>query len=426
MRRTPSARLCCCLTVTAALAAALPAPAHAAVLATRLVSVTPDGTQGEKDSLLPSADARGRFVVFESQASNLASDDDNGQYDVFLVDRATGSLELISRGADGRPLPGSSGGSQISADGRFVTYYSWTGTSAEPPRVYVYDRAARATTPVPTGAAGGTSPSISGDGRYVTFKSRSEDLVPDANGWYEDIFVHDRQTGATTIASRAADGAQGDRSSSRGVITADGRHLAFASDATNLVPGDTNDTEDIFLKDLTTGAVQRISVTGDGSQGTDFWIYSDPSVSADGRYVGYATTAAFAPDDTNDDIDVYLHDTGTGETTLVSRGHDGQPLDAGWASSPAVSGDGGSIAFWSSSGQVVADDTNLAGDLFVYDRAGGVTERVSVTGSGAQADGADSGVLSHDGRLVFYRAGAANLVPDDTNGADDIFVTSRS
>ncbi|MET0415412.1 MAG: hypothetical protein ABW022_05265 [Actinoplanes sp.] len=405
---------------------ALPAPAHAAVLATELVSVTADGTQGNENSILPSVDAEGRFVVFESPASNLASDDDNGKYDVFLTDRDTGSLELISRGVDGRPLPGNSGGSQISADGRFVTYYSWTGTSAEWPKVYVYDRIAQATEQIPTGARGSMSPAISGDGRYVTFASGSEDIVPDANGWYGDVFLHDRQTGETRIVSSSADSTQGDRSSSKGVVTADGRHVAFASSATNLVPGDSNDAEDIFLKDLTTGDIQRITVSIDGSQLTDFWIYSDPSVSADGRYVSYATTGAFDPADVNDDIDVYLRDTVTGTTTLVSRRASGEPLSSGWASSPAISGDGGSIAFWSNSSQIVAGDTNYSGDLFVYDRTSGVTERVSVTSSGAEADGADSGVLSHDGRLAFYRAGAANLVTNDTNGKDDIFVTRRS
>jgi Tol biopolymer transport system component len=425
MRRTLSARLGC-LTVTGALVIALPAPAHAAVLATDLVSVTADGTQGNENSILPSVDADGRFVVFESPASNLTSSDDNGKYDVFLTDRDTGSLELISRGADGRPLPGDSGGSQISADGRFVTYHSWTGTSAEPPKVYVYDRVEQATEQISAGARGGTSPTISGDGRYVTFTSSSEDIVPDANRWYEDVFLHDRKAGETRIVSSSADGTQGDRSSSKGVVTADGRHVAFVSSATNLVPGDTNGAEDIFLKNLTTGDVQRITVTSDGSQLTDFFIYSDPSVSADGRYVSYATTGAFDPADVNGDIDVYLRDTVTGETTLLSRRAGGEPLSSGWASSPAVSGDGSSIAFWSNSSQIVAGDTNYTGDLFVYDRASGVTERVSVTSSGAEADGADSGVLSHDGRLAFYRAGAANLVPNDTNGRDDIFVTRRS
>ncbi|MEU4623343.1 hypothetical protein AB0G04_25650 [Actinoplanes sp. NPDC023801] len=425
MRRTLSARLCC-LTVTGALVIALPAPAHAAVLATDLVSVTADGTQGNENSILPSVDADGRFVVFQSQASNLTSDDDNGKYDIFLTDRGSGSLELISRGADGGPLPGNSGGARISADGRFVTYYSWTGTSAEPPKVQVYDRVARATEQIPAGARGGMFPTISGDGRYVTFASGSEDIVPDANGWYGDVFLHDRQTGETKIASSSADGTQGDRSSSKGVVTADGRHVAFASSATNLVPGDTNDAEDIFLKDLTTGDIQRITVTSDGSQLTDFWIYSDPSVSADGRYVSYSTTGAFDPADVNEDIDVYVRDTVTGTTTLVSRRASGEPLSSGWASSPAVSGDGGSIAFWSNSGQIVAGDTNYTGDLFVYDRTSGITERVSVTSSGAEADGADSGVLSHDGRLAFYRAAATNLVTNDTNGKDDIFVTRRS
>lgn len=424
--RRPLSAILSCLAVTGALAAALPAPAYAAAVSTERVSVAADGTQGDADSILPSTDAEGRFVVFVSRASNLAPDDTNGQDDIFLVDRRTGVLTLISRGADGKPRPGSSGGAKISADGRFVTYYWWTGTTAEWPKVYVYDRVAQATEEIPTGAKGGTFPSISGDGRYVTFESDSQDIVPDTNGWYGDIFLYDRQTKQTTIASRSADGTQGDRSSSDGVISADGRHLMFASDATNLVPGDTNGDEDLFAKDLTTGAVKRVSVASDGSQRTNFWVYSEPSVSADGRYVTYSTTAPFDPADTNEDIDVYLHDTATGRTTLVSRGHDGKPLDSGWASSPVLSGDGGSIGFWSNSHEVVAGDTNWVGDFFVHDRVSGVTERASVTSSGAQADGADSGVLNHDGRLAFYRAGAANLVPGDTNGKHDIFVTRRS
>ncbi|WP_203810455.1 TolB family protein [Actinoplanes couchii] len=399
---------------------ALPVPARAAVVGTELVSVAADGTQGNESSIVPSVDAAGRFVVFQSEASNLTPGDTNGKQDVFLADRDTGSLELISQSA-----AGDSGGARISADGRFVTYDSWVGTSAERPKIYVYDRIAGQTEQIPVGSRGGMFPSISGDGRYVTFRSGSEDIVPDANGWYDDIFLHDRQTGGTRIVSTSADGTQADASSSDGVLTADGRHVAFASRAANLVPGDTNDVEDIFLKDLTTGGIQRITVTSAGTQLTDFWIYSDPSLSADGRYVSYSTTGGFDPADGNDEIDVYLHDAVTAESTLVSRRANGEPLSSGWASSPAISGDGGSIAFWSNSSQVVTGDTNWTGDLFVYDRASAVTERVSLTSAGAEAEGSDSGVLSHDGRLAVYRSSATNLVPNDTNGKDDIFATRR-
>ncbi|WP_439625355.1 Ig-like domain-containing protein, partial [Gemmata sp.] len=191
--------------------------------------------------------------------------------------------------------------------------------------IFVKDTQTGAVTRVSTTAAGAQGdgdsdqPSVSADGRYVAFASRASNLVPgDTNGAF-DIFVKDTQTGAVTRVSTTAAGAQGDGDSDQPSVSADGRYVAFASDAPNLVPGDTNGTYDVFVKDTQTGAVTRVSTTagvqGDGASYT-------ASVSADGRYVAFASDAPnLVPGDTNGGADVFfasitLVDTTAPDTTI--------------------------------------------------------------------------------------------------------------
>jgi Tol biopolymer transport system component len=402
------------------------APAAARVLSTERISVAADGTQGDGASLLPSTDAAGRYVAFLSDAANLVPGDTNGHSDVFLRDTRLNTVELISRGRNGTPANGNAGLPRISSDGRFVVYYSQaTNVVADPAgpqaiyNVYVYDRTAGTTERIPAGDHGGMSADISGDGRYVTYQSFSGDVVPDADGDLH-VYAYDRQEGTTTLVSRAADGSPAQSGGDDARISGDGRYVAFLSWSADLVPGDTNDEIDVFVRDLRTETTARVSVATDGTQG-DGWS-AEPSISADGRTIAFASEAStLTPGDTNGDYDVFVHDAVTGATTLISHAYDGSAAGFGFSYSPDISDDGTHVAFWSSVWNLVPDDTNWVGDTFVYDLAARSATRVSVTSDGAQAGGSDAGVITAGGEYVFYRASAPDLVPDDTNNVDDVF-----
>jgi Tol biopolymer transport system component len=236
--------------------------------------------------------------------------------------------------------------------------------------------------------------------------------------------VHDRLTGQTTRVSVASDGAQGNGDSECPSISADGRYVAFASLASNLVPGDTNGRMDIFVHDRLTGQTTRVSVASDGTEGNGDSGF--PSISADGRYVAFASLASnLVPGDTNGTWDVFVHDRLTGQTTRVSVASGGAQGN-GDSRFPSISADGRYVAFQSYASNLVPGDTNGVLDVFVHDRLTGQTTRVSVASDGTQGDSYSFGSsISADGRYVAFASYASNLVPGDTNGWADVFVAMR-
>src|SRR5919201_521233 len=174
---------------------------------------------------------------------------------------------------------------------------------------------------------------ISADGRYVLLSSQARNLVPGDTNDRWDVFVHDRTTGATRRVSVASDGAQVGPThnpcggSTAGAISASGRYVVFQSDATNLVRGDTNRVEDVFLHDRRTGRTERVSVTSAGRQaGADRTNNGSnaPVISADGRYVAFhSADSNLVPHDTNRTFDIFVHDRKTGRTARVSVGGNG-------------------------------------------------------------------------------------------------------
>jgi len=319
------------------------------------------------------------------------------------------ALGRCASGARARPSEEPS----ISADGRYVAFRSDGG-------IFVHDRQTGQATRVSVGLY----PSISAEGRHVAFQSTASKMVPgDTNGKC-DIFVHDRQTGQTERVSVASDGTQGNGGSAFPSISADGRYIAFISDATNLVPGDTNDSRDVFVHDRQTGETVLVSVASDGTQANA--RSGDPSISADGRYVAFPSWASnLVPGDTNNTGDILVHDRQTRQTTRVSVASDGTEGD-GWSGDPSISADGRYVAFGSGARNLVPGDTNNTDDIFVHDRQTGQTTCVSLTSEGAQGDKHSTfPSISADGRYVAFRSDATNLVPGDTNDLDDIFVHDR-
>jgi len=360
---------------------------------TERVSVASDGTQGNAVSNVSAISADGRFVAFASDANNLVAGDINGATDVFVRDRQTGVTERVNVASDGTEGNGTSavlaiGVSAISADGRFVAFASdadnlVAGDTNTAPDVFVRDRQTGATERVSVtsdgtqgnGASGGPAtgllaigvPAISADGRFVVFPSNATNLVAGDTNGSTDVFVRDRQTGVTERVSVASDGTQGNLASGVPAISADGRFVAFVSNAI-IVAGDTNGATDVFVRDRQTGVTERVSVASDGSQGngaSGSSLVGVPAISAgDGRFVGFASNASNLVTDTNGATDVFLHDRQTGATERVSVASDGTQGN-GMSGFPAISADGRFVAFASNADNLVTSDTNGAFDVFV-------------------------------------------------------------
>jgi Tol biopolymer transport system component len=303
--------------------------------------------------------------------------------DVFVFDRDNGTLERVSQGPGGRQANGDS-----------------------------------------------QRPTLSTDGRFVAFWSAADNLVDGDTNRETDCFLHDRQTHETVRVDVGPGDVQASGECARPVISGDGKLVAFESAATNLekpnVLGkstDTNKARDVFVRDIAEGTTTRVSVTSDGKQGAGESVR--PALSIDGRYVSFQSDAPLQPDDTNRKTDVYVHDRETGETTRVSIGPGGLEGNSG-SFSPSMSADGRLITYWSNASNLVANDTNKTGDVFVFDRTDGSTVRVSVGAGDVQGDGMSSDpAISPDGRFVTFWSGASTLVPDDTNGKRDIFLADR-
>ncbi len=266
-------------------------------------------------------------------------------------------------------------------------------------------------------------PALSADNRFIAFNSEASTLVPNDTNHSPDIFVHDRQTKKTRRVSVASDGTQAKPSwQSHAAISANGRYVGFMSDASNLVPNDTNGGYDVFVHDLKTKQTTTVSISSDGSQNNGDWN-ALPSLSADGRYVAFLSNASnLVENDTNKVDDIFVHDRKTKTTTRVSVASDGtQANKASWKL--MISDNGRYVTFQSSATNLVKGDKNDRDDIFVHDLETKKTTRVSVATSGIQGNnGSWHPKISADGRYITFWSSASTLVPNDTNVTDDAFV----
>lgn len=409
---------------------------------TTRINVASDGTEAVGDFLgsdRPTMSGDGRYIVYRSDAMNLVPDGSNNRVHIYLYDHQTAVTTRVSVRTAGTRAGADSFAPRISADGRVVVFDSEDsmGFPAENLRhIYVRDLMAGVTTRVsmapngalsqgPFGNMGSFDPSVSRDGRFVTFHSATSNLVPGDTNGTGDVFLHDRVTARTVRASVSSSGGQGIGLSQGGAVSADGRFVAFSSDAANLVSGDTNSGSDVFVRDMRRFVHERVSVSASGEQ-LAANVLNRPSVSGDGRTVAFATNAPAAPGDTNTLSDVYVRDLVAKTTTRVSvatGGADG----GGGSAAPAISADGAVVAFMSAAGSLVPGDTNGVADVFVHERSSATTSRVSVSSAGVEANGPSGGpVLSGDGSVVAFASAASNLVADDSNGRWDVFVHERA
>ncbi|MFZ5643047.1 MAG: immunoglobulin-like domain-containing protein [Bacillota bacterium] len=312
------------------------------------VSIATDGTQGNADSRNPSISGNGRYVAFMSHASNLVSNDTNGFLDIFIHDRDSdenGILDESGKVATMR-VSVATGGAEanydsyfpsISSSGRHVTFSTGAdnlvaGDTNSDSDIFVHDRDAdgdgvfdsgktfRAN--ISSGGAqsseGALSPDISGDGRFVVFYAPDTDLVSGDNNGFVDVYLHDRDTDQNGIfdesgnistyrVSQAYDGGQPNYSCYAPRISSDGRFISFFSSAGNLVRGDGNGTDDIFVYDRLTGDIQIASIAENGVQGNDYSV--EPDISGDGKWVAFRSGANnLVMSDTNYQCDIFAHE----------------------------------------------------------------------------------------------------------------------
>lgn len=270
---------------------------------------------------------------------------------------------------------------------------------------------------------------ITPDGRYVAFGSAATNLAPGADfsgvSATVDIFLRDRDAGTTIRISTNAAGDAGDAQSEAPTVSDDGAVVAFHTWASDLLGEPANSyTLDVAVADVATGAIYAAHPRPPGTP-PDTGC-SDPELSGDGRYLAYLCTIDLAPEDDNHNVqDVYVTDLTTGAVELVSRATDGTaPQGYSWA--PDISADGRYVAYYSFAKDIVAGDTNKHADVFVYDRDTMTTTRVSVSGAGVAGNGESSSPsISGDGRYVVFTSRATNLSPADKARDYDIFLHDR-
>ena len=403
------------------------------------MSVQSSGGQANGNSSGAVTSGDGRCVAFYSDATNLlpqgSSADTNGYRDVFVFDRETSSLQRVSVSSDGTQAngPSQSQGFRPAIDESCscVAFSSDAtnlvdGDTNSVSDVFVRDLGPGVTQRVSIGDGGeadGASSfaSVSGDCQLVAFQSTASNLVPGDTNHASDIFLYNRATGAISRVSTGVGGVQANGASLTPAISADGRCVAFASAASNLIPGDTNGKIDIYV--VCDGQITcRASVDSAGNQANDMSLL--PALNADGTIVAFKSNASnLVSGDLNASPDVFVHNCVTGETERVSvnsQGQEGNDISI----PPSISGDGRFVAFGSFANLLIGQSTGGRAQVYVRDRQFATTLLISASPNGVPGNASVPDVppsISEDGAFVAFDSPASNMVPGDTNEAIDAF-----
>ncbi|MCU1678797.1 MAG: hypothetical protein JWM93_3555 [Frankiales bacterium] len=393
----PAAALAAAVLAAATLAVIPLDDASAASHATLRISGDPGAKESNDASFTPATSADGRFIAFVSDASNLVPHDTNRKGDVFVRDTKTGTITRISVSSKGMQGNENSYNPSMSDDGRFIAFDSFSsnltpGDQNRKGDVFLRDMEKGTTVRVSNGIDGKQTDghsgyaSVSGDGRFVGFESLATNLVPNQQDYNSDVYIWSRETGTTEWINRPmpgqviANGSSGDTT-----VSKDGRFVAFASSAGNLIVGDTNKRDDVYVRDRLYGTLTRVSISNIGqetNEGSD-----SPSISDDGRFIAFESKSSNL---LSTDLLQLDH------AKLIPSTHD----------NPQTEG-----------------DTNFVQDVFVRDMQTGMCELVSITRDGTQGNEASYGAsISNDGSRVAFTSSASNLVPRDQNHEGDIFV----
>lgn len=405
---------------------------------TQRVSLSTGSGQGNHESGDPRVSADGRYVAFYSFASNIVAGDTNGRADLFVRDRTQGTTERVSLDWQGGQSDSDSTGLEFSSDGRFVLFQSFDSSIVPDDTNGVFDVFIRdlqlglterisytwnATQP----NQGSFAIGLSRPGQFVIFGSHASNMIPpqtDTNSSAQ-VYIRDRQASGPSIVSVNSSGEAGNGNSSRGSVSDDGRFVAFMSQAPNLVTGDTNAIQDIFVRDRLLAVTERVSVNSSGDQ-ANFVGNDEPTISGDGRYVAFESGSwNLVVGDTNGVTDILVRDRLLGITERVSVDSNGVEAN-GQSWDPSLSADGRFVAFQSDATNLVAGSQPGTRHIYLHDRHTGSTTRVSsnVYGVAANQGGAEPS-LSADGRFIVYSSASTNLVYGDTNGRADAFLYDR-
>ncbi len=347
---------------------------------TQLLSMAPDGTPADADSSNAVVSADGRYVVFESAASNLVENDTNNATDLFLYDREQATLQRVSVDSAGNQANGNS-----------------------------------------------LNPAISADGQFLVWHSNASNLVSGDSNNTNDVFLKNLSSGSVQLVSVGIGGAAANNSSTNASVSANGNLVVFQSDADNLVANDNNGGTDIFLKNLGSGATFRVSVDSAGNAGSGRNSASgNPMISGNGEYVVFDTFAGLVPEDTNGASDVYSHELSTGSTIRISTPLDGENSNGG-SRKPSISADGNLVAFESNASNLTEADSNDASDAFVFNRLTGSISRVSEASDGDAGNASSTDVvISGSGAVLVFASFADNLINDDENQLQDVYLKDLS
>lgn len=406
-----------------------------------IVTLSTAGVQANGESEESYPNRTGSMIAFRSTASNLSPIDNTAVYQkIFIRNRTAGRTDLVSVGFGNVPADGSSYKPSVDNTGDVIAFASDAtnlvpGDSNGVGDIFVRDMTRGTTTRVSVPDGGGEAdgpsgtPSISGNGARIAFRSNATNLVPTPSSTYSDIYVRDSVAGTTRRVSVASDNSPSNGYSPFSVISRDGRFVVFVSYGSNLVPGngDGNNAADIFVRDLDGGTTERVSVTGVNGelpQGASAYGVSPPfSVSADGRFVAFMSEDnTVVPNDNNGTTDVFVRDRIAHTTEIVSVSSSGEIGD-GISEFPSISDDGRFVVFRSYATNFSPGIPNPVGDIFVHDRTSGTTRRVGLGPAGVVADRCPGKArVSGDGSIVTFPSAATNLAPGDVNNVTDIFI----
>jgi Tol biopolymer transport system component len=412
-------------TVTASFASLLPG-------AVVRVSESAEGHRGNKQSTSGTISGDGRYVAFESFATNLGPTDTNGTHDCYLKDLLTGEVKMIGTTFLGAQPYSGSGTPVISGNGRYVLFYNygldmWPGITDVVRRLYRKDlltgelRLVSCTAGSVPGNGGNVEYACSADCRYVAFISQSTNLSPADTDSTTDVYVKDMVTGALLLVGTGTNGTK-QNGLCRGLdMSGDGRYVVFSSYATNLTTNVVANTANIYLKDLRSGSLEVVSCSSNGTAGN--YTSFEPSISGDGRYVAFWSGAGNLAGATFPRTGLYVKDRKTGLMKSVGLSVYGAAEGDPYLN-PHISQDGRYVAFSSYSDHIVPGDDNKLPDYFVEDLMSGEVRLASPSigeATGKNDNQTYMPLISADGGVVTYYTPRSDLVMPDLTGTYDQF-----
>lgn len=364
----------------------------------------------------------GRYVAFDTTANDIISGDTNGQPDVFVRDRKLNTIARVDVSNTGGQLANGANEFRMSANGRFVGFIYkgadiGVGSTNGKFQLYVRDLKNNTTELISTTSSGGLANDtvsskfeISADGRYVVFSTTSTNIVPNDTNGYSDVFIRDRRLGTTTLLSKTPSGNVGNLSSLRPAISCDGAYVAFLSSASNLVSGDTNGFQDVFLVDrVNNDKISDITINANDYSGSNM----EMDISCNGEKLLFTSGASnLVVGDTNNQTDIFAYnipDGGFNRVNVDSAGNESTG-SAPWMSQNSLDFSGRYVVFYSSASNLVSGDTNNATDVFLRDTVDGTTQIISRRHDGSQTTQSSwYPAISLDGRHVVINTDDSSL-----------------